>query len=117
MEMHLMKMSGPDASHWEELSSLALSLQVGALAKVPVIVGKNSLPEIFFLAVVFIAGVFTLDKIVTMVLLVQADLLSSQRSISCSAYPLAVSIFSQLYLTASVNAVFFINPWLPHSLQ
>ena len=60
MEMHLMKMSGPDASHWEELSSLALGFQIGAFATVPVIVGKNTLPEIFFLAVVFIAGVFTL---------------------------------------------------------
>ena len=90
MEMHLMKMSGPDASHWEELSSLALGFQIGAFATVPVIVGKNTLPEIFFLAVVFIAGVFTLYEVVTtksfIKLGVQADLLSSQLSSHCSAH-------------------------------
>jgi len=98
----------PDASHWEELSSLALCLQVGALATVPVIVGKNSLPDIFFLAFVFIAGVFTLYEVITpksfIKLGVHADLLSSQLAPSRNAFALAVSILSQLYLTASVHA-------------
>ena len=75
-----------------------------------VIVGKNSLPEIFFLAVVFITGVFTLYEVITaksfIKLGVHADLLSSQLAPYRSTVPLAVSIFSQLDLTASVHAAF-----------
>ena len=77
----------PYGPHWIELASLALGLQVGALATVPVIVGKNTLPDIFFLAVVFIAGVFTLYEVVTAKSFIKrgvlADLLqSSERSLT-----------------------------------
>ena len=76
-----------DGSDWEEPASLVLlspGLQVGALTKIVVVPREDALPQVFFLALLFIVCIFTLQVVVTLELLLQTDLVSGPLPISCS---------------------------------
>ena len=63
--------STPDGSHGEELSSGGL--QVRAPAKEPVVPCEDPTIQIFFLAVVFVSCIFTLDMVVTKEPIIEYD--------------------------------------------
>ena len=68
--------SKPDSSHREELPSLGSiweNFQVGALAEEPVVMSEDPTVQIFFLAVVFISCIFTLDMVVTQEPIIEYD--------------------------------------------
>ena len=80
----------------------------------PVIPGEDPLVQIFFLAILFIFSIFALEEVVTLVLLLQTNLLPSELSISCSAHQLLTTAFTLLLLdfTAAVQALYSIPPAL-----
>ena len=112
--------TAPDGSHREELASLVLGLQEGAWADEPIVTSEDLLPQIFFLTSLLVSCIFTLDIVVALEPLLQADLQSSPFSVSCSAHQLLLptaSFFllgSRLDLTAPVQA--FISS-IPHALS
>ena len=59
----------------------------------PVIPGEDPLVQIFFLAILFIFSIFALEEVVTLVLLLQTDLLPSPFSIPCCAHQLLATVF------------------------
>ena len=104
-----MMSSTPDGSHGEELASAGL--QVGAWTEEPVVPREDSLPHIFLFTVHLIFSIEALEKVVTLELLLQADLLSRPLSTSCSAYqlhPTASNLRSHLDLTGAVDALHII---------
>ena len=107
-----MMSSTPDGSHGEELASAGL--QVGAWAEEPVVPREDSLLHIFFLTVHLIFSIEALEKVVTLELLLQTDLLSRPLSTSCSAHQLHPTASnlpppSRLDFTTAVVALFSIK--------
>ena len=108
--MVIMTMSTPYGSHGEELASLVLGLQEGAWADEPIVTSEDLLPQIFFLTSLLVSCIFTLDIVVALEPLLQADLQASPPSVSCSAHQLLLptaSFFllgSRLDLTAPIRA-------------
>ena len=93
--------TSPDSSHGEELASLGL--QEGVLATVSLVMREDPTVQVFFLTVLLIFSIFTLDIIVTLELLIQTDLESSPLSSSSSALQLLSTVSSFWLLVVLVT--------------